>query len=387
VTEYDPRSRATLEDPDAQWQALLRDAPVHRTDRFDPPFYTLSRHADVKAALLDVATFSSHWGQGPRFTPPSGMLSDPPEHTRFRRIVQRAFKPTQIEALRPRAAEIARELLDRATGDTLELHDDFACPLPVVLIAEMLGVPPSEREQFKRWSDASVEAMGMPDPTPLAAELEALRSYLSRAVESHRAQPCGGDLIDELVLAAAADDGLSTAQLVGVVSQLLVGGNETTTSLITNLVWRVLEQPEHWEALRANPGLVPAAIEESLRFDPPVLGLFRSTTRDVTLHGVTIPRGAKVMLSYAAANRDPRVFVGPDRFRLDRPRSESSEHLAFGLGIHFCLGSALARLEAETAVRALLERFPSLSLIGRGERIAPFFLWGRRHLPLRIGAA
>ncbi len=387
MSSYDPLSPEALLDPGAQWTPLLRDAPVHRTNRFDPPFYTLSRHADVKAALLDVATFSSEWGQGPRFTPPSGMLSDPPEHTRFRRIVQRAFKPTQIEALRPRAAQIARELLAAVKGDTIELHDDFACPLPVILISQMLGVPPSEREQFKRWSDASVEAMGMPDPTPLAADLEALRSYLLRAVTEHRVQPRGGDLIDELVLAAEADDGLSNAQLVGVVSQLLVGGNETTTSLITNAVWRLLEEPARWQTLLADATLVPAAIEESLRFDPPVLGLFRSTTRDVTLHGVTIPSRAKVMLSYAAANRDPAVFVEPDRFRLDRPRSEASEHLAFGLGIHFCLGSALARLEAETALRALLERFPKLSLASSGERIAPFFLWGRRRLPLRIGAA
>jgi len=386
VSDYDPLSAETLADPGAQWTPLLRDAPVHRTDRFDPPFYTLSRHADVKAALLDIATFSSEWGQGPRFTPPSGLLSDPPEHTRFRRIVQRAFKPTQIEGLRPRAVEIARELLDAVKGDVLELHDDFACPLPVILIAQLLGVPAGEREQFKRWSDSSVEAMGMPDPTPLAAELEALRSYLFRAVAEHRARPRGSDLIDELVLAAEADDGLSNAQLVGVVSQLLVGGNETTTSLITNAVWRLLEDPTRWAALRGEPALVPNAIEESLRFDPPVLGLYRSTTRDVTLHGVTIPRGAKVMLCYAAANRDPRVFAEPDRFRLDRPRSEASEHLAFGLGIHFCLGSALARLEAETALRALLERFPRLTLMGSGERIAPFFLWGRRRLPLRVDA-
>ena len=386
MSDYDPLSPATLADPGAQWTPLLRDAPVHRYDRFDPPFYTLSRHADVKAALLDIATFSSEWGQGPRFTPPSGLLSDPPEHTRFRRIVQRAFKPTQIEALRPSAQQIARELLDAVKGDGLELHDDFACPLPVILIAQLLGVPAGEREQFKRWSDSSVEAMGMPDPTPLAAELEALRSYLFGAVAEHRARPRGGDLIDELVLAAEADEGLSNAQLVGVVSQLLVGGNETTTSLITNAVWRLLEEPARWAALRADPALVPVAIEESLRFDPPVLGLYRSTTRDVTLHGVTIPRGAKVMLCYAAANRDPRVFAEPDRFRLDRPRSEASEHLAFGLGVHFCLGSALARLEAETALRALLERFPRLTLAGSGERIAPFFLWGRRRLPLRIGA-
>jgi cytochrome P450 len=174
---------------------------------------------------------------------------------------------------------------------------------------------------------------------------------------------------------------------VGVVSQLLVGGNETTTSLITNCVWRLLERPELWREVCASPALVPAAIEESLRFDPPVLGLFRTTTREVRLHGVAIPARAKVMLSYAAANRDPAVFHDPDRFRLDRPRNEASEHLAFGLGVHFCLGSALARLEAETALRALTARFPLLALEGPGERIKPFFLWGRRRLPLRIPVA
>jgi cytochrome P450 len=254
------------------------------------------------------------------------------------------------------------------------------------MISEMLGVPASDREQFKRWSDCSVEAMGMPDPTPLARELEALRRYLYDAIVDHRARPRGGDLIDTLVEAVENDDGLSDAQITGVVSQLLVGGNETTTSLITNLVWRLLERPALWREVVANPELVPVAMEESLRFDPPVLGLWRSTTRDVSLHGVTIPNGAKVLLSYAAANRDPRVFADPDTFRLDRPRSELAEHLAFGLGIHFCLGSALARLETETALRALIQRFPRLALVSAGERITPFFLWGRRHLPLRIGA-
>lgn len=386
MSRYDPLGTQTLADPGSCWSALLRDEPVHHYAAFDPPFYTLSRHADVTAALRDVETFSSHYGQGPRLTVAGGLLSDPPEHTRFRRIVQGAFKPTRIEALRPRAAQIAKELLGAVTGDSLELHDDFACPLPVILISEMLGVPAADRLRFKRWSDVMVEAMGLEDPSPLAAEMEALGRYLASAVASHRAEPRGGDVIDALVGAAEVGEGLSDAQLVGVVSQLLVGGNETTTSLITNLVWRLLEEPSRWAALRAKPALLPAAIEESLRFDPPVLGLFRTTTRDVTLHGVTIPRGAKVMLHYAAANRDPAVFSEPDRFRLDRPRSEASEHLAFGLGVHFCLGAALARLETETGLEALLERFPRLALRGSGERIKPFFLWGRRRLPLRTGA-
>ena len=383
MSAWDPLAPETLADPGPGWAALLRDEPVHFYEKFEPPFYTLSRHADVAHALRDIETYSSHYGQGPRFTTAGGLLSDPPEHTRFRRIVQRAFKPGAIEALRPRSERIARDLLGEVRGHALELHDDFACPLPVILIAEMLGVPAAAREQFKRWSDVMVEAMGMPDPTPLAGEMEALACYLAGAVAEHRARPRGGDLIDTLVEASETGDGLSDAQVVGVVSQLLVGGNETTTSLITNCVWRMLESPERWAELCANPALVPAVIEESLRFDPPVLGLFRTTTRDVTLHGVAIPKGAKVYLCYAGANRDPAVFSDPDRFRLDRARREASEHLGFGLGVHHCLGSALARLEAETALAALVARFPRLSLAGPGERIKPWFLWGRRRLPLR----
>jgi cytochrome P450 len=384
---WDPLAPETLADPGPHWAALLREAPVHHYAKFEPPFFTLSRHADVAHALRDIDTYSSQFGQGPRFTTAGGLLSDPPEHTRFRKIVQRAFKPTSIEGLRPRAEAIARELLDALHGDALELHDDFACPLPVIMIAELLGVPASAREQFKRWSDVMVEAMGMEDPTPLASEMEALGRYLAAAVADHRARPRGGDLIDTLVEASETGDGLSDAQVTGVVSQLLVGGNETTTSLITNCVWRLLERPALWAALCANPALVPAAIEESLRFDPPVLGLFRTTTRDVTLHGVTIPAKAKVYLAYAGANRDPAVFAEPDRFRLDPPRREASEHLGFGLGVHHCLGAALARVEAETALRALVARFPRLSLASAGERIKPWFLWGRRTLPLRVGAA
>ena len=382
---YDPRSAETLTDPGPGWSALLRDDPVHYGDRFDPPFYTLSRHADVTDALRDIETWSSEFGQGPRFTAPGGLLSDPPEHTRFRRIVQRAFTPSQIEKLRPRIEQIAHELLDAASGETLELHDDYACPLPVIVIAEVLGVPADDRGDFKRWSDVMVEAMGMEDPAPLMGDMVALGQYLARAVAAHRASARGGDLIDRLAAASEDGEGLEDAQIVGVVSQLLVGGNETTTSLITNAVWRLLQDPERWEAVRANPSLVPAALEESLRFDPPVLGLFRTTTRDVQIHGVTIPRRAKVMLSYAAANRDPRVFTEPDRFRLDRPAEEARQHLSFGHGIHFCLGAALARLEAEISLRVLLERRPRLALDGPGERITPFFLWGRRRLPLRLG--
>ena len=192
------------------------------------------------------------------------------------------------------------------------------------------------------------------------------------------------DLITRMVVAESSGQRLTDEAILGLVSQLLVGGNETTTSLITNVVWRLLEVRSLWERVAADPSLVDRAVEESLRFDPPVLALFRTTTRDAEVRGAAIPRGAKVMLHYAAGNRDPEAFEDPDRFSLDRP---ARRHLSFAIGVHVCIGAEMARLEARTALRALIARFPDLSLIDRGERIKPFFLWGRRRLPVRRNRA
>jgi len=377
---YDPRSPRVLHDPSVAYASLLHDVPVCFVDSFDPPFYVLSRYADVEAALRDITTFSSEFGQGPRFTPPAGLLSDPPQHTFFRNLVQQAFTPKAIEALRRRVTGLANELIEsRENRTNWDLHDSFAFPLPVIVIAEMLGIPAADRHLFKHWSDAAVAAMGAEDPTMHQTPLHEMAQYLLRQIEVRRA---GGsdDLIARLVAARKDGTGLRNGEILGVVTQLLVGGNETTTSLITNAVWRLLEEPSRFERLRAQPELIDKALEESLRFDPPVLALFRTTTRAVDLHGVTIPANTKVMLHYAAANRDPDVFAASGEFRLDRP---PQRHLAFGLGTHFCLGAQLARLEASVALQALIERCPDLRLVDAGRRIAPFFLWGRRHLIVR----
>jgi cytochrome P450 len=249
------------------------------------------------------------------------------------------------------------------------------------VIAGMLDVPEADIHLFKRWSDASVAAMGAVDPSPWAAELQAMGAYLlDQIAERRRRSAPGDDLVARLVAARDGDRGLDDAAILGVVTQLLVGGNETTTSLITNAVWRLLQRPELWARFVGDPERVDDVLEESLRFDPPVLGLFRNTTRDVELHGQRIPAGTKVMLHYAAANRDPRAFDGADRFDFDASRRR---HLSFGLGVHFCLGAELARLEARIALTTLAARFPALELINDGARIAPFFLWGRRNLPVR----
>ncbi|MBI1182509.1 MAG: cytochrome P450 [Alphaproteobacteria bacterium] len=382
---FSPLSDESLRDPASAYARLHAQEPVPLLADHAPPFYTLTRHADVEAALRNIEAFSSEFGQGPRFTPPSGMLSDPPQHTFYRRLVQQAFTPAAVKALAGRIGALAGELLEGvANHDEFDVHDDYAFPLPVVIIAELLGVPRDAIQKFKLWSDASVEAMGAEDPAPWVPELERMGRYIQDQISLRREMETPpDDLITRLVLAESDGARLDDQEIGSVIRQLLVGGNETTTSLITNAVWRLLERRELWECVVADPSLVDRAIEESLRFDPPVLGLFRNTTREVTVSGVTIPEGTKVMMHYAAANRDPAVFDDPDTFSLDR---QNRRHLAFGLGVHFCLGAELARLEARTALATIVARFPDLRLVDAGERIKPFFLWGRRRLPVRRGA-
>jgi len=318
-----------------------------------------------------------------------GMQADPPQHTTFRRIVQRAFTPRAVTAMEPQIEALAAEMIDSfADRGFADLHDELAYPLPTVVIAQMMGVPEEDRPQFKIWSDIQVAVMGMPDPDAYPEERAALRAYLTdHLVDREQRLACGqelpGDLISALAAANAEDHDLSRADMVALLVQLLVGGNETTTSLLTNAVFRLIAEPGLWDRLRDDPSLVEVAVEESLRFDSPVLGLFRTTTRPLSVHGVAIPAGEKVMLLYGAANRDPRVFADPGTYSLDRELAElRRRHVAFGMGIHVCLGAALARLEGRIVLRALSQRLRGLRLAGVPERIPPFLLWGKRTLPV-----
>jgi cytochrome P450 len=354
---------------------------------FEPPFYTLSRYADVEYALRDIETFSSHFGQGPRFTEPAGMLCDPPQHTQYRKLIQQAFTPKAVAKLRPLVVPLANRLVDDILAGEREfdLHDDLAFPLPVIIIAGMLGVPSEDLEDFKRWSDMQVELMGSEDPSQYVDEQTRFQAYMHAHMMSHRSLIESGAEVPEdlltLVAGAKTDTGeyIPDVDALSMLNQLLVGGNETTTSLITNMIWRLLEVPSRWQEILDDESLIGAAVEESLRFDPPVLGLYRNTTRNVELHGQVIPEGSKVYINYAAANRDAGIFEKPDEFSLHR---ESKRHMAFGLGVHFCIGAPTARLEAEVALSLLRQRVPDLRLLGDGERIGPFFLWGRRKLPV-----
>ena len=385
---WNPFDPDILADPANGHQHLLNDCPVHRCDTFDPPFYTLSRYADLEEALRDIETFSSHYGQGPRFTEPQGMLSDPPQHTHLRRIVQQAFTPKAMALLRPQIESLTDTLLQeaKAKGEAFDLHDDFAFPLPVIIIAGMLGVPEADLDRFKHWSDVQVAAMGAADPSQYADTQAEFMGYMLNHLQQRRADIAANTSVPDdllsLIAGAHYPDGVQVpeADALSMLTQLLVGGNETTTSLITNMVWRLLQQPEHWAAVKQDTQLIEAAVEESLRYDPPVLGLYRNTRCPVSLHTVDIPEGSKVLMNYAAANRDASVFHDPDRFDLQRERKR---HMSFGLGTHFCLGAPMARMEAEIVLSGLIRHMPDLQLISDGERIPPFFLWGRSKLPVR----
>jgi cytochrome P450 len=396
--DYDPLSDATLADPFPAYAELRERCPVHHHESFTPPFFTLSRYDDVREALVDHGTWSIRYGQSPQYTRPAGLVNDPPEHTAFRQLFSRAFTPRVVGRIEDQIAGIAGDLVDGFVGRHAgDLHDLYAVDLPTIVISRLLGIPEGDRGLFKQMSTALTATYNAPDPHESAAPRRAFDEYFSGILDGRRARVAAtgasdpqpehvgtvlpDDLITSFLVAEVDGRRLDDRELQWMLLLLLLGGNETSTALITNLVWRLLERRERWEAVAADPALVDAAVEESLRHDPPVLGLFRTPTHDVTRHGVTIPAKAKVMVCFAAANRDPGEFERPEEFRLDRPTSELKRHMSFGFGAHFCPGAALARLEARVTLRLFLERLPGLALAGDPERIAAFNLWGRRTLP------
>jgi cytochrome P450 len=323
----------------------------------------LSRYADVSAALRNHQVFSSAQGIGSDREETRMMIStDPPDHTQLRSLVNKAFTPRMIAGLEPRIRRITDELLDTSLVDgRFDLTGDLAIPLPVTVIAELLGVEPERREDFKRWSDAFIgTGSDSMDREQYQAHNDRafaeFTAYFGQMVERRR-RDRRNDLISALVIAQEDRNALSTEDILWFCLLLLVAGNETTTNLISNSMLALTERPEHLARLTADPGLIPSMVEEALRYDSPVQGLFRTTTRDVAVAGTTIPADRKVLLLYASANRDGAQFPEPDRFDITR---SPNNHLAFGYGIHFCLGAPLARLEARVAWETLLRRTRNL---------------------------
>jgi cytochrome P450 len=337
----------------------------------------ITRYEDVTAVLLDdkrfvrdpalalegeeLARISSGMPESMAFLEEHMLNKDGEDHRRLRRLVTRAFTPRMVEQLRPRIQEVADELIDRveARGE-MDLVDDFAFPLPITVIAELLGIPAADRDRFRLWSNAIVTPALEPGALARFGELmDEFVAYLHALFVRRRAEP-GDDLVSALLQAEDAGDTLSEQELFSMVSLLIVAGHETTVSLTGNAVLALLQHSEQRAALAADPATVPRAIEELLRYDGPVeRALTRWAAEDVEVGGKTIGRGDAVIVILGAADRDPERFQDPDVLDLTR---EDVKHVAFGRGSHYCLGAPLARLEAEIALTTLLRRLPTLRL-------------------------
>jgi cytochrome P450 len=298
--------------------------------------------------------------------------------------VSKAFTPRAVEDLKPRIQEIVDELLDRVEAQKeFDLVEALAYPTPVIVIAEMLGVPAEDRPRFKHWSDTVVATLSGPFTPPDVMEqarqsLMELAEYLQAFIQDRRASP-QSDLISGLVAAEERGDVLSEDEIMATTILLLIAGNETTTHLIANSVYALLTHRDQWDILRAEPGLMPVAVEEFLRFAGPVQLTGRVAMEDLEINGHRVDAGVPCTTLLGAANRDPAKFPDPDRFDV---RRNPTEHVAFGDGIHFCLGAPLARAEAAIAIGTLISRFPGLQLRGEPEWGGTFIIRGIKKLPV-----
>jgi cytochrome P450 len=392
VTEVRQAEAARRFEPTEHYAEWRDRCPVHHESDHDPPFYVLSRFDDVVDVLKKPDLWRNRDGPGVQFLEPGVLGSaDEPDHGRHRRVLRDSFVPTVIHRLEPHIRAIADELIDGFIDDGhCDFVPQFAAPLPALAIAVLLGVPPEERTEFGRWSDHAVAALTGGDLEVYHHAKGMLEDFVESGCAARDAALDAGDEPPDDVLSvltrARRDGTLSTKEVRHLGYQLLVAGHETTTSLLGMMLYRLLERPELMETLRRDPVLIPTAVEEALRFDSPVHGLFRTNAEACELHGVTVPPRSKLQVAYAAANRDPRQFDDPDEFRLDRERRQAARHVAFGWGIHFCIGAPLARLEARVAFEQLLSRLTTIELAGEPRRNDSFVLHGLTSLPIRFTA-
>jgi cytochrome P450 len=370
---FQPLDPATRREPFALYARGRHEAPVFVHEGLPLRVLSVFRHADVQAILRDAEAFSNVFPLqqiAPSVgdvRPPSMLMTDPPEHTRLRSLVAKAFTPRIIQRLEGRMIEITARLLDDALAKReVDLVEALSYPLPVTVIAEIIGIPADHRDQFKRWSDEAVASLGVAFMGPVdpqrvrrqVALLDEMHAYLIPLAEERREHP-REDLLTGLVRAEHEGSKLSHSEMLSMLVLLLVAGNETTTTLIGNAVQELALHPEQERRLRAEPDLLPRAIEEVLRFASPVQFAPRRATRRTEIHGVAVGENDVLLCWIGSANRDETVFANPERFDVAR---EPNSHLAFGFGIHYCIGANLARLEARVALEALLRRTRGIEL-------------------------
>jgi len=388
---YDPKLH---EDPYPVYRRLRDEFPAHYNDEMN--FWTFSRYDDVAAALRDSGLYISSKGIAVGIATPDGgdgapvvpllIMMDGEEHKQLRALLSGAFSPRRMAALEPAIRKIAAELIDElVAAENPDLVLEFSNPFPTTVIAELLGVPSADREQFKIWSNA-IAQFDPAKPTGVHPSAESgpaveLAGYLVNVIEERRQTP-RDDLLSRLLAIEVDGRKLTQPELIGFAFLLLVAGHETTTNLISNAAILLDQFPGERKKLIEAPEMIGQAVEEFLRFDAPVQGLARTTTRAVKVHGAEIPEGDQVLLLFASANRDERKIEDPDVFDVSRP---PTDHLAFGFGKHFCLGSGLARLEARIAFEELLSRVPSYRLRdAKVERMCSGPIRGAVKLPIDL---
>jgi cytochrome P450 len=372
--------------------ARLREAdPVHRRPDGD---WILTRYADCQGVLADPRCSSNpaHESRPSEGSPArqagSNLLLflDPPDHTRLRRLVSKAFTPRRVEELRPRIAELVDALLDEVDGEpTFNLLEALAFPLPVIVICELMGVPAEDRDSLKEWSTAASRLL---DPDVEGETLElgllagmGLAGYFDALFEERRRQP-QDDLVSGLVAAEEEGDRLSADELRSITVLLFIAGHETTMNLIGNGTYALLQHPDQLALVRDDPEMARSAIEELLRYDGPVHVTARVPTEDIDVGGTPIAAGERMVVALGAANRDPAQYPDPDRLDVTR---EDNRHLTFSHGIHFCLGASLARVEGQVAIPRLLQRFPDLALAAEPSYREHLVLRGLTELQVAIG--
>ncbi|MGW5381538.1 cytochrome P450 [Nocardia sp. NPDC003963] len=376
LRNYQPFAPEHLADPYPVWRLSHQQAPVFYVP--SAGFWAVTGYDEVLQVARDTGTFTSRNALNFKPVParlrdrltggfpqahPALINTDPPQHTRLRRAANRVLTPAQVKRRLTAITTTADALIDAFAGNgTADIVSQFAVPLPARVIAEIIGVEPDEQENFQRWSD---DAFLMANPTltddeflRCATSMAELKEYLEARIDERRIEP-GDDLISSLL--ASESDELTTEQIISITAQLLIGGNVTTTDLIGNAVLTLLSDPARWSSVCRDRDAIPSVIEEVLRLESPVRGLFRTTTSDVELGGVLIPSGSTIWVVFAAANHDESVFPRAGEF--DPHRDNLTGHLAFGRGTHFCIGAPLAREEVRIALELLAARLPGLALV------------------------
>jgi cytochrome P450 len=385
-TDYDPQDPVTAAQPFEAYRALHRGGRVHYNPR--RATFIVSRLDDVRAALRDTDQVTSTQGVTRlRMSAPLAVLTDGDEHTRLRKQVQPGFSKGAMNSWQEMTEKLAVELVSDVINDPgCDVVQRLTIPMPIRLIAQILGVPDSDADDFRRWSERGVGIMEF-TPTPSGVvnagksmtAMVALQRYFRTQFAAGGLK--GSNTVLGQLLEHNTDGSLTDQQLLLIAIHLLIAGNETTTNLLGGMFDTLARHPDQYDLIRANPELIPLAVEEQLRITTPIQNLYRYTRADYRIGDVTIPTGSRVLLSFGAANRDPTAFDEPDEYRADR---DPRKHIAFGYGAHMCLGAPLARMEAQAVLRQLVTRVARITPDGPTRWSSHSSLRGPTHLPIRL---